>query len=164
MSHPVIGWEQETPVPNHTFNDYLSARDGRLYYEDLDLAQLFIGGREDQGLGKTLPDTVEIVYLPKIRQKIDHMRRMFAEVMDEIGYDGRFHYAYASKANAAEEVVRTVSLLVHADRSGRRTPPTSAMTFSGAAAIEPPDCRSVVRHEFKLRACRSGGQIGSEGR
>ena len=51
MSHPVIGWEAESPVPDYTFNDYLSARDGRLYYEDLDLAQLFVGGREDQGLG-----------------------------------------------------------------------------------------------------------------
>jgi arginine decarboxylase len=108
MSHPVIGWVQEAPAPNHIFSDYLSARDGRLYYEDLDLAQLFIGGREDQGLGQTMPGTVEIIYLPKIRQKIDHMRRLFASVMEEIGYDGRFLYAYASKANAAEEVVRTV--------------------------------------------------------
>ena len=35
------------------------------------------------------------------------MRRIFADVSAEIGYQGRFHYAYASKANAAEEVIRT---------------------------------------------------------
>ena len=64
MTHPVIGWERETPVPNHVFNDFLSARDGRLYFEDLDLAQLFIGGRQDQGLGKLMPSPLELVYLP----------------------------------------------------------------------------------------------------
>lgn len=107
MTHPVIGWERETPIPNHTFNTYLSARDGRLYFDDLDLAQLFIGGRQDQGFGRTLPSPLEIVYLPKIRRKIAQMRQIFAEVSAEIGYAGRFLYAYASKANAAEEVVRT---------------------------------------------------------
>ena len=107
MARPVIGWEQERPVPDHEFNDYLNAREGRLYFEDLDLAQLFVGGRQDQGLGKTLPSPLEIVYLPKIRQKIERMHQAFAEVIAELGYDGQFLYAYASKANAAEEVVRT---------------------------------------------------------
>lgn len=107
MAHPIIGWEGEKPVPDHVFNDYLSARDGFLYYEDLDLAQLLTGARRDQGLGKSLPSPLEIVYLPKIRQKIERMRQIFADVADEVGYTGHFHYAYASKANAAEEVVRT---------------------------------------------------------
>jgi hypothetical protein len=41
MTDPIIGWQQETPVPDHyVFNDYLSARQGRLHYDDLDLAQL----------------------------------------------------------------------------------------------------------------------------
>lgn len=107
MTHPVIGWEQETPVSDHVFNAWLSARAGRLYFDDLDLAQLFVGGRQDQGLGKTLPSPLEIVYLPIIRQKIERMQRIFAEVSAQVGYTGRFYYAYASKANAAEEVVRT---------------------------------------------------------
>lgn len=107
MPHPVIGWERETPVPNHVFNDFLSARHGRLYFEDLDLAQLFVGGGPDQGLGKQLPSPLEIVYLPKIRGKIEYMSQIFARAMAEVGYAGRFHYAYASKANTAEEVVRT---------------------------------------------------------
>lgn len=107
MTNAVIGWERETPVPTYKFNEYLKAREGRLFYEDLDLAQLFLGDRQDQGLGNTLPSPLEIIYLPKIREKIETMRHIFAEVSDEIGYEGQFHYAYASKANAAEEVIRT---------------------------------------------------------
>ena len=134
MTHPVIGWERETPVPNHVFNDYLSARDGRLFFEDLDLAQLFIGppappilgGTHVGGVsdaesserppawpggvysaGQVLPSPLEFVYLPKIRAKIEQMRQVFADVIAQVGYAGRFHYAYATKANTAEEVVRT---------------------------------------------------------
>ena len=107
MAQPIIGWEQVAPVPDHVFSDYLSARGGRLCYEDLDLAQLFLGGGEDQGLGRTMPSPLEIVYLPKIREKVRRMRQTFADVITELGYAGRFHYAYASKANAAQEVVRT---------------------------------------------------------
>jgi arginine decarboxylase len=35
------------------------------------------------------------------------MRQVFAKAAATLGYEGAFHYAYASKANAAEEVVRT---------------------------------------------------------
>jgi arginine decarboxylase len=104
---PVVGWEQEEPVPNLSFNDYLNVRDGRLYFEELDLTQLFLGDHEDQGLGKTLASPLEIIYLPKIRDKIGRLRKIFADAIRETGYRGRFHYAYASKANAAQEVVRT---------------------------------------------------------
>ncbi|MCA9934930.1 MAG: arginine decarboxylase [Ardenticatenaceae bacterium] len=108
MTHPIIGWEKETPVPeNYYFNAYLNARNGRLHFEDLDLAQLFLGDGPDQGLGRTLPSPLEIIYLPVIRHRIDQMRHIFADVIAEVGYDGRFHYTYASKANAAEEVIRT---------------------------------------------------------
>ncbi|MFQ5577302.1 MAG: arginine decarboxylase, partial [Anaerolineae bacterium] len=33
--------------------------------------------------------------------------QIFADAIAEVGYAGQFHYAYASKANTAEEVVRT---------------------------------------------------------
>ncbi len=108
MTHPVVGWEAETPPPDlHNFNDSLHARQGRLYLEDLDLAQLILGGGVDQGLRQTLSSPLEIVYLPKIRQKIAQMQQVFTETIAETGYAGRFHYAYTSKANVAEEVVRT---------------------------------------------------------
>ena len=104
---PVVGWQEQAPAANHVFNDYLRSRDGRLYFEDLDLTQLFIADRADQGLGKSMASPLEIIYLPKIRKQISKLRQTFAAAIDEVDYDGRFYYAYASKANAAEEVVRT---------------------------------------------------------
>lgn len=104
----VIGWEREVPVPDgHYFNDYLNVRNGRLFMQDLDLTQLFTGEGQGDTLDHPLPSPLEIVYLPLIREQIAKMNRVFAEVGAEIGYHGRFHYAYASKANAAEEVIRT---------------------------------------------------------
>ena len=105
---PVIGWEKTTPVPDgYFFNDYLVARDGRLFMDGLDLAQLLTDYGNDQGLGGVLPSPLEIVYLPLIRRQIKRMRGYFGRAAEEVGYAGRFLYAYASKANAAEEVVRT---------------------------------------------------------
>lgn len=108
MSRPVIGWEKQEPVPEgYRFNDYLHTRHGHLFLEDLDLARLFVGGENGPGPGQTYPSPLEIVYLPIIRRQIEEMRQIFATVRQELGYEGAFHYAYASKANAAEEVVRT---------------------------------------------------------
>ncbi len=105
--HPVIGWEQETAVPdNHQFNHYLQAQDGHLYLDGLDLAQIFHDDAP-QGFEEVLPSPLEIVYLPLIRQQISKMKQIFSDVIAEIGYKGGFHYTYASKANAAEEVIRT---------------------------------------------------------
>jgi arginine decarboxylase len=108
MSRPVIGWEQEAPVPDgHQFKSYLRAENGRLFMNNFDLAQLFLGDGADQGLGRTLPSPLEIVFLPLIRRQINYMNQVFAEVGAELGYEGQFLYAYATKANAAEEVIRT---------------------------------------------------------
>lgn len=108
MTHPVVGWEQNTPVPEaHQFNRYLHEKNGRLFLEDLDLAQLFLDQQNDQGLGEQLPSPLEIVYLPIIRQQIQRMNHIFAKAIQDVGYAGTFHYAYASKANAAEEIIRT---------------------------------------------------------
>ncbi len=108
VSAPVIGWESESPVPDgFEFNDYLSANKDRLNMDGLDLVQLLYDGGADQGLGRVLPSPLEIVYMPIIRRQIERMREVFARAASETGYDGRFFYAYASKANAAEEVVRT---------------------------------------------------------
>ncbi|MFN2137003.1 MAG: arginine decarboxylase [Candidatus Promineifilaceae bacterium] len=104
----VIGWESSEPVPNGTwFNDYLHVVDGRLQMDGVDLAQLLHDYGADQGLGGVLPSPLEIVYMPLIRRQIARMRHWFARAIDESGYAGQFLYAYASKANAAEEVVRT---------------------------------------------------------
>ena len=97
--HPVIGWKRTTPVPDrHRFNSHLNVRGGRLHFEDLDLTSLFT--EDDNELGRTLPSPLEIVYLPLIGNCIRQMRQVFSEVSSEVGYGGRFHYTYASKANA----------------------------------------------------------------
>ncbi len=106
--HPVVGWEAETPVPDqHKFNDYLHVKNGRLHMDGLDLTQLFFDKPDEQEFHQVLPSPLEIVYLPRIRRQIHFMNQVFAEAIAELGYDGRFHYTYASKANAAEEVIRT---------------------------------------------------------
>ena len=111
MTRPVVGWEHETPVPDHVFNDYLSSRNGRLFLEELDLAALFLnGGDSEHRWGKLespVPSPLEIVYLPIIRRQIKRMEQLFEAVISEVDYGGTFYYAYASKANAAEEVIRT---------------------------------------------------------
>jgi arginine decarboxylase len=105
---PICGWEAESAVPDrHRFNSYLQVKNGELYLEDLNLAQVLDNGPEIEGLEDTLPSPLEIVYLPLIRRQIKRMNEIFAAAIEETGYDGRFLYAYASKANAAEEVVRT---------------------------------------------------------
>lgn len=107
-SGPVIGWENETPVPDgYEFNDYLHAQDGHLFFKKLDLAQLFLGGERRQAPERRFDSPLEIVFLPMIRRQIERMRATFAVAFEDLGYEGRFHYAYASKANAAEEVIRT---------------------------------------------------------
>ena len=108
MAHLIIGWERESPVPDFAFNSFLSSRNGKLYFEDLDLAQLVAGGDNDQGLGRVMPSPLEIIYLPMLSQKIKTLQKVFQETAAETGYSGRFHYAYASKANTAEEVVHAV--------------------------------------------------------
>lgn len=104
---PVIGWEQEAAVPDgHQFNHYLHAKNGHLHLDGLDLAQFFLN-EAPQGFAQTLPSPLEIVYLPLIRGQINKMNRVFHDVIAELDYAGSFHYTYASKANAAEEVIRT---------------------------------------------------------
>jgi arginine decarboxylase len=104
----VVGWEQETAVPDgYRFNEYLTTENGRLLFDGLDLGRLLAGSAGHPGLERILNGPLEIVYLPLIRKQIARMNEVFARAAKEVGYHGRFLYAYASKANAAEEVVRT---------------------------------------------------------
>ena len=107
MTHSIIGWEQEEPVPDgFAFTDYLVNHGGHLHLGGVDLAQLFLAeesaveGPDFPGVGSALPSPLEVVYLPLITRRIQEMQQMFAEVIGELGYEGRFHYTYASKANA----------------------------------------------------------------
>ena len=107
--HPVIGWEQEIPVPEeHQFNHYLSAKNGRLHWDGFDLARLIDPATTPYpDLQQTLPSPLELVYLPQISTQIHKMQAVFADLIAELNYPAQFIYTYASKANAAEEVIRT---------------------------------------------------------
>ncbi|WP_419189309.1 hypothetical protein [Stieleria marina] len=108
MSHPIVGWESKTSVPNHKFSELLSSRSGHLFYEDVDLAQLFMSGeRFVSDLDTPLSTPLEFAFLPTIRRKVHEMQQVFADVIDEVGYGGSFEFAFASKANTTEKVVRT---------------------------------------------------------
>ena len=61
MKKPIVGWNQTKPVPDHQFNHYLNARNGELFFEDLNLADLFYGAAEDRD---QMDSPLEIVYLP----------------------------------------------------------------------------------------------------
>jgi arginine decarboxylase len=105
MNTPLIGWQSTDPVPeDYYFNDYLHVKNGRLYLADLDLAALYEEG--GHGLGP-VSSPLELVYLPIIKDKIAQLQAVFDKAISATGYGGAFHYAYASKANAAEEVIRT---------------------------------------------------------
>ena len=107
MKRAVVGWESTSPITDRSLNRYLNARNGRLFYEDLDLAALFEEKGRSLKLGREIHSPLEIVYLPMIRRQIHNMRDIFSQAIEDVGYAGQFRYAYASKANAAEEVIRT---------------------------------------------------------
>jgi len=149
MKRPIVGWEQQIPVPDgHRFNSYLSAQAGRLHMDSLDLAQLFHDYGNDQGLGRTLPSPLEIVYLPIIRRQIRRMRQVFAEAIAAEGYQGQFHYAYASKANAAEEEVIRTTLGAGAHHEMSSTVDVEIARIMRARGLLPPE-RMVICNGFK---------------
>jgi arginine decarboxylase len=145
---PVIGWEKVTPVPaGHQFNDYLHVQDGQLYFEELNLAALFLGGERPPFTGKPFESPLEMVYLPIIRRQIRRMYEIFAEAAAEIGYEGQFLYAYASKANAAEEVIRT-TLGAGAHHEMSSTVDVDIARYLIRRGVLPPD-RLIIANGFK---------------
>ncbi|MGB1251715.1 MAG: arginine decarboxylase [Candidatus Promineifilaceae bacterium] len=147
MSQPIIGWESTSPVPNHhQFNHFLHAENGRLFIDDFDLMQAFELSQVPQS---PLPSPLEIVYLPLIRQRIDFMRETFKQAIEETGYEGVFHYAYASKANAAEEVIRT-TLSAGAHHEMSSTFDVDIARLMVDRGLLPPE-RMVICNGFKPR-------------
>lgn len=154
-SVPVIGWEDESPVPDgHQFNAYLHTQNGRLYFEEVDLVQFFL---ESSPAGRELPSPLEVVYLPLIRRKIENMNRIFAMAIAETGYDGRFHYTYASKANAAEEVIRT-TLDAGAHHEMSSTVDVDIAKLMIRRGLLPPD-RMIICNGFKSAGSQYAANI-----
>jgi len=103
----VTGWHSTAPCPNQKFEEGVESKNGRLFYFGMDLAQL-ADGKATEGStvfpGKHF--SLSITYLPAIRQRVRNMVDVFARVSVKLNYPGTFTYAYASKANAHEEVMR----------------------------------------------------------
>lgn len=105
-----IGWESPAPVPGgHRFNRFLEATGGRLLAHGLDLAAFFEAGRAPAaGLPVApLASPLEVAFLPNVRAQVAAMERRFRRAIDRSGYPAPFHFAFASKANTAEEIVRS---------------------------------------------------------
>ncbi len=88
-----------------TLSNDLQVRNGRLFFRDVELVRLIT--ETLPGQPAPLGSPLEVVYLPKITAQIEAMRRWFAQAAQAVGYPAPFHYAFASKANSAEEVTRT---------------------------------------------------------
>jgi arginine decarboxylase len=79
-------------------NDFIELRNGRLIFAgELDLLEMV------ERYGAPL----EISFCPLITRRVQAMHEFFASARARAGYGGDFVYAYATKANFAEEVVRT---------------------------------------------------------
>lgn len=84
--------------PDGRLNDFLRISDGRVIFADaLDLLALV----EQHGA------PLEVSFCPLITRRVNEMAGYFAAASARTGYAGRFVYAYATKANFAEEAVRT---------------------------------------------------------
>ncbi len=81
-----------------SLTDFMSRREGRLFLgEQVDL----------QALATRYGAPLEVVYLPQITRQVKAMQGWAAQAAQATGFGGVFHYAYATKANYAAEVVRT---------------------------------------------------------
>jgi arginine decarboxylase len=80
-----------------SLNEFISRENGRLLFAGVDLEALVA----EHGA------PLEVAFCPLITEQIDRMRRVADNARAELRYEGGFVYAYATKANFSEEVVRT---------------------------------------------------------
>ena len=145
-----IGWQSPAPVPDgYRFNHFLEAASGRLLAHGLELAAFFESGQAPaSGLPSTpMPSPLEIAFLPNIRAQVAAMERCFQRAIDEAGYPAPFHFAFASKANTAEEIVRsTLGAGAHHEMSSDVDVEIARRMIR--AGLLPPD-RIVLANGFK---------------
>ena len=88
-----------TPFDSSLLKDheYLSVKEGVLYYKDINLLQLV----EKYG------SPLEVAYTPMITEKIQYLKNLFTKKIKKYNYPKAYNYAYATKANYYSEVVLT---------------------------------------------------------
>lgn len=88
----------EIEKPNLTSHEYLHVKNNVLYYKDINLYEL----------AKHYDSPLEIGYVDIISEKIIKLKELFKKSIEKNKYNGKYNYAYATKANYYCEVVTTV--------------------------------------------------------
>jgi arginine decarboxylase len=143
------GWHLTDPIPDgHVFEENVMAKNGRLFFHGIDLAQL-ADGQVTSKEGTKIPgkhNSLSLRYLPAIRTRVKRMIERFERAKTKLGYEGDFIYAYASKANAMKDVMQ-------AAEDGGAHQETSAVydlyVLLHQETLLPPE-RLVICNGFKL--------------
>ena len=85
-------------IKDNKINDYLLIKNNCLYYKDINLFEV----------SKKYNTPIEFVYPAMIDQRIREMRKFFNKAIKKNKYNGKYIYAYATKANYYEETLRHV--------------------------------------------------------
>ncbi|NWJ98505.1 MAG: arginine decarboxylase [Chloroflexi bacterium] len=118
-------------------NDFLHIKDNHLYCQDIDLAQLA------QKWGSPL----EVGFTPLVTRQVHKMYGYFAHAFQQLGYQGNFIYAYATKAAQYEDLVRTaLGAGAHYETS---SPTDISMARLHWKAGNLPDNRLIICNGFK---------------
>ena len=78
-------------------HEYLSTKNGCLYYKDINLYDLV----------KEYRAPLEVAYTPIITERINNLKDIFKDKIKKYDYKSKYLYAYATKANYYSEVVLT---------------------------------------------------------
>jgi len=78
-------------------NSYLSVKGDNLYYKNINL----------MSLANKYSTPLEVAYTDMINEKVMSLKKIYRDAIKKYNYPGKFHYAYATKANYYSEVVST---------------------------------------------------------
>lgn len=79
--------------------DFLEIKDNKLYIENIDSEDLI----------KKYKTPLAIAYVDIIERRIKELKVAFEQAIEKYNFGGKYHYAYATKANYFSEVVYTAS-------------------------------------------------------
>src|SRR5581483_8011565 len=99
---------QVFPQPLPSLPDGFEVYNGRLFHHDLDLLSFVQRPLNNQGRIEMPTTPLYVRYLPSLRDNYYQLHQWFAAASHRTGYPGTLTVAYASKANPAEPVVRTL--------------------------------------------------------
>jgi arginine decarboxylase len=99
---------QVFPQPLPSLPDGFEVYNSRLFYHDLDLLSFVQRPLNNQGRIEMPTTPLYLRYMPSLRDNFHQLHQWFEVASQRTGYPGALTVAYASKANPAEPVVRTL--------------------------------------------------------